>query len=131
MPPPKVSDTVIIAGAMTYTHLPFSFYEFLAPVRLNRIKPQDVAFLESQKCLHLPTSDVLDQFLRQYFLYVHPCLPIIDEARFWYAYRHPDKSSYKIPLLVFQAMLFAAASVSLPWHIATISVLSVGVVCYD
>lgn len=54
----------------------------------------------------------MDIFLQYYFLYVHPCLPILDQAQFLFDYRHPEQSTcqYSLPLL--QAVLCAAAAVS-------------------
>ncbi|KAH8686039.1 hypothetical protein BGZ60DRAFT_107588 [Tricladium varicosporioides] len=90
----------------------FSYYRFLKLDRLSNIPPDDVRFLEMKGCLHVPSSTHLDQFIRQYFLHVHPCMPILDEAEFWHIYAgnwDGDKSR-GISLVVFQAMLFAAST---------------------
>jgi hypothetical protein len=70
--------------------------------------------LRMQKSLYVPERPVLESFLRHYFLYVHPCMPVVDEARFWEIYHGDDESSsptQEFSLLLFQAMLFAASSV--------------------
>ncbi|KAI9367178.1 fungal-specific transcription factor domain-containing protein [Aspergillus egyptiacus] len=72
--------------------------------------PVKVTFIRSQGQLRVPIQDVLDVFTKHYFLYVHPCLPVIDEAVFWRKYRCVDGSAGKISTLLFQAMLFAASS---------------------
>ncbi|KXH45059.1 fungal specific transcription factor domain-containing protein [Colletotrichum simmondsii] len=62
-------------------------------------------FLEQQGCLHIPTPTILDDFVRHYFLYVHPILPIIDEGAFWDIYSQRPKSQSwgdNVSLLLFQ-----------------------------
>ncbi|KAL5340706.1 fungal-specific transcription factor domain-containing protein [Aspergillus crustosus] len=70
----------------------------------------NVTFIKAQGALKVPIQDVLDVFTKHYFLYVHPCLPVIDEAVFWRKYRSVDGGAGKISTLLFQAMLFAASS---------------------
>lgn len=77
------------------------------------MQPADIAYLEYQKCLHIPSGSFLEALISHYFLYVHPCLPIINEADFWKMFRHSEYSDPSFSLLVFQAMLFVASSVSL------------------
>ncbi|KAL4876054.1 fungal-specific transcription factor domain-containing protein [Aspergillus karnatakaensis] len=69
-----------------------------------------LAFIKAQGNLKVPIQKVMDVFTKHYFLYVHPCLPVIDEAVFWGKYRSVDGSAGKISTLLFQAMLFAASS---------------------
>ncbi|KAL3458244.1 fungal-specific transcription factor domain-containing protein [Aspergillus heterothallicus] len=69
-----------------------------------------VTFVRSQGALRVPIQEVLDVFTKHYFLYVHPCLPVVDEALFWRKYRSVDGSAGKISTLLFQAMLFATSS---------------------
>ncbi|KAL2850619.1 fungal-specific transcription factor domain-containing protein [Aspergillus pseudoustus] len=78
----------------------------------NEIHPgsRRVTFVRSQGALRVPIQAVLDVFTRHYFLYVHPCLPVVDEALFWRKYRSVDGSAGKISTLLFQAMLFATSS---------------------
>ncbi|KAL4978551.1 hypothetical protein BDW66DRAFT_158068 [Aspergillus desertorum] len=47
--------------------------------------------------------------LKHYFLYVHPFLPVIDEAVFWTKYRSLDSRVGKISTLLFPTILFAAS----------------------
>ncbi|KAL4948931.1 fungal-specific transcription factor domain-containing protein [Aspergillus filifer] len=70
----------------------------------------NLTFVKSQMALRVPIQEVLDVFTKHYFLYVHPCLPVIDETVFWRKYRSVDASAGKISTLLFQAMLFAASS---------------------
>ncbi|KAL2872695.1 Zn(II)2Cys6 transcription factor [Aspergillus lucknowensis] len=83
------------------------------PPGVNALHPRHparVTFVRSQGALRVPIQEVLDAFTKHYFLYVHPCLPVVDEAAFWRNYRSVDGSAGKISTLLFQAMLFAASS---------------------
>ncbi|WYZ43857.1 hypothetical protein EsH8_VII_000293 [Colletotrichum jinshuiense] len=91
----------------------YSFYPFLALGNIHGIPPQDVNFLELQGCLRVPTRTILDEFVQQYFLHVHPLLPMLNEGDFWAVYCvNPANyvSNDKLSLLVFQAMLFASCN---------------------
>lgn len=94
----------------------YSYYPFLIVSNLPNIPAQDVNFLESQACLRVPTRSLLDEFLQQYFLHVHPLLPLINEGEFWAMYSRdsvrsdaPGQADY-LSLLVFQAVLFASCN---------------------
>ncbi|KAH8667895.1 fungal-specific transcription factor domain-containing protein [Ilyonectria robusta] len=88
------------------------FYPFLAVSNLHNVPHQDVNFLELQGCLRVPIRPLLDDFMRQYFLHVHPILPLINEGDFWDMYCHEvdEIPTGRISLLVFQAILFASCN---------------------
>ncbi|PNH44324.1 hypothetical protein VD0004_g3339 [Verticillium dahliae] len=91
----------------------YSYYPFLAIGNIHYIPPQDVNFLELQGCLRMPTRAILDEFVQQYFLHVHPMLPLLNEGDFWDMYCNGGSKSLqqeRISLLVFQAMLFSTAN---------------------
>lgn len=93
----------------------YSYYPFLELNNLPNILPQDVSYLDMQGCLRVPTKSILDEFVKQYFLHVHPVQPIINEGDFWEAYGSPPSEvtpATRLSLLVFQAMLFASCAVS-------------------
>jgi len=94
----------------------YSYYPFLTISNLHNVMPQDVNHLESQGCLRIPTRAILDEFVQQYFLHVHPLLPFINEGDFWDLYCSQDSggTGEKMSLLVFQAMLFSCCNVSCP-----------------
>lgn len=97
------------------THVIFSFYPFLKLHIQSHMSPQDVNFLEQQTCFRVPTRPALDELVREYFLHVHPSLPIIDEGTFWEMYTYRARNPTEKPglsLFLFQAMLFASCSVS-------------------
>lgn len=91
----------------------YSYYPFLSISNLHNIPPQDVNFLELQGCLRVPTRALLDEFLQQYFLHVHPLLPLVNEGDFWDIYcidGTVNAPTERISLLVFQAILFASCN---------------------
>lgn len=94
-------------------HITFSYYNFLTLKSLSKVQPDDVRYLEFTGSLHVPLRPVLDEFVREYFLHVHPVLPVVDERAFWNIY---DDSMTNIDepgglsLFVFQSMLFAACA---------------------
>ncbi|KAL4885414.1 hypothetical protein BJY04DRAFT_214214 [Aspergillus karnatakaensis] len=110
--------------AQTISSVSYTFYTFLSLPGLSEIPQEDVQYLILKGCFCVPTGEVLDEFVRKYFLYVHPCLPIIDEAEFWGIYyqnhdqnqQHQagstlsDSESKSINLFTFQAMLFASSA---------------------
>ncbi|KAH7131339.1 fungal-specific transcription factor domain-containing protein [Dactylonectria macrodidyma] len=88
------------------------FYPFLALTNLHNVPHQDVNFLEMQGCLRVPIRALLDDFIKQFFLHVHPILPLINEGDFWDMYCHEvdEVPTARISLLVFQAILFASCN---------------------
>ncbi|KAK7421685.1 hypothetical protein QQZ08_009859 [Neonectria magnoliae] len=91
----------------------YFYYPFLTMGNLPNIPPQDVNFLELQGCLRVPTRTMLDEFLQQYFLHVHPLLPLINEGDFWDLYCNSANThmpTERMPLLLFQAILFASCN---------------------
>ncbi|KAF4338263.1 cutinase transcription factor 1 beta [Fusarium beomiforme] len=85
-------------------------YAFLQVPDTTDLLPQDVAFLVSQGCFVVPQRAALDDFLRQYFLHVHPMLPILNEKDFWLSYNSLDNDvEYQMPILVLQGILFIAS----------------------
>ncbi|PVH69031.1 hypothetical protein DL98DRAFT_661897 [Cadophora sp. DSE1049] len=91
----------------------YSYFDFLEAETLSHIAPEDFKFLEYKGCFHLPARPILDDLVREYFLHVHPVLPIIDEKAFWEMYFPREgggkrNGHRKIPLFVFRAMLFVS-----------------------
>jgi hypothetical protein len=84
---------------------------------MQRLSPDDIRNLEGQQCFQVPSGAVLDDFVRQYFLYVHPCLPMLNEGVFWSMYSrrsHAGPETLSCSLVLFQAMLFASSRVIMP-----------------
>ncbi|ORY69028.1 uncharacterized protein BCR38DRAFT_472437 [Pseudomassariella vexata] len=68
----------------------FSSHSFLNMWKVLDIGHGDIRYLESQGCLRVPTKSILDEFLRNYFLHVHPMLPLLNERDFWDMYCGED-----------------------------------------
>lgn len=101
--------SIIFGADITYT-----YYSFLTLDNLSNILPQDVTYLEMQGCLRVPIRPHLDEFVKHYFLHVHPILPLLNEGDVWEMYgSQPSVSpaSDKLPLLMLQAMMFSACPV--------------------
>ncbi|KAF2647973.1 hypothetical protein K491DRAFT_722972 [Lophiostoma macrostomum CBS 122681] len=103
------------------TSVPFACYPFVSAGELARLSPTDVKYLQLKGCLDLPPRPLLDEFVREYFMHVHPCTPILNEGEFWSAYEQGQAisspcSAVSVSLLVVQAMLFAA-SAFVPSHV--------------
>ncbi|KAH6651705.1 hypothetical protein BKA67DRAFT_679981 [Truncatella angustata] len=90
----------------------YSYYPFLSMNNLPNIMPQDVNYLESQGCFRVPTREILDEFVQQYFLHVHPVLPMLNEGDFWDMYGDSGHggSGERMSLLVLQTMLFSSCN---------------------
>ncbi|KAJ5355956.1 hypothetical protein N7517_010565 [Penicillium concentricum] len=90
----------------------YCHYPFLVINNMRNIPPHDLNFLELQGCLRVPTGDLLYELVQQYFLHVHPILPLVNEGDFWDLYFHcaDDAPKKPISLLVFQAILFASCN---------------------
>ncbi|TPX21289.1 hypothetical protein DIZ76_015245 [Coccidioides immitis] len=110
---PKFILPTAIDAPRHNSNVVFSFYRFLELSDLPTLPAEDVRYLELKGSLHVPASPILDEFVRQYFLHVHPCLPVIHEGDFWRSYYNRPGHSRKphtISLFVFQAMLFASCA---------------------
>ncbi|WYZ40890.1 hypothetical protein EsH8_IV_001231 [Colletotrichum jinshuiense] len=56
---------------------------------------------------------MLDDFVEQYYLHIHPLIPLIDEGEFWDMYSQTERegaSDDKMSLLLFQTMLFSSCT---------------------
>ncbi|KAF5005688.1 hypothetical protein FDECE_7887 [Fusarium decemcellulare] len=61
----------------------YSCYRFIEAGSLWQLSTEEAMFLEQRGCFHLPARPALDDFVKQYFLNIHPLLPILDEGEFW------------------------------------------------
>ncbi|KAF9885681.1 hypothetical protein FE257_012663 [Aspergillus nanangensis] len=109
--PPDEKKVGDLPHAVQKNHVTFSSYPFLELKGFSGLVPEDVAFLSAKGCLEIPERALLDEFVRQYFLHVHPCMPLIDEAVFWKYYREGPQGTEapRLSLLFFQALLFASS----------------------
>ncbi|KAL4894996.1 hypothetical protein BDV59DRAFT_200253 [Aspergillus ambiguus] len=88
-------------------HTLYKFIEFKGATTLAR---EDVAFLSSKGSLAIPEKSLLNEFIRQYFLQIHPSLPVLDEAEVWdiYEQRNGETDAGRMSLFVLQTLLFAS-----------------------
>lgn len=95
--------------------IPFSTYPAVRAHGLEQLGREELSFLEQKGCLLLPKKPVLDQFLQQYFLRVHPILPVLRESDIRSAFLGCSPSSTlqgPVALVIMQAILFLASPVS-------------------
>jgi hypothetical protein len=109
----------------------FSTYNFLQLDGLAALQHEDLHFLRVKGCLRVPHPDLLEEFVRSFFLCVHPCLPILDESEFWMSYRGsvPLLPQRGISLFVFQCMMFASVPVRHPSSTITRTLVNAAIVC--
>ncbi|KAM5363965.1 hypothetical protein ACJA88_013233 [Fusarium oxysporum] len=105
-PKPASSSDAKLSGQ---SHIIYSYYSFL-DLDISGLLPDDINYLEAQGCFRVPTPEALDEFVQEYFLHVHPALPLLDEAWFWAIFTRPVRGRSNLSLFVFQAMLFTACS---------------------
>ncbi|KAL6872164.1 N-terminal binuclear Zn cluster-containing/DNA binding domain-containing protein [Trichoderma novae-zelandiae] len=89
----------------------YSNFETLPFIRrpdLAHVSALDIRFMQLNGCFDLPPIPILNEFVRIYFLHVHPIIPLLEEGEFWDSYSCTNGE--KISLLVFQAMIFAACA---------------------
>ncbi|UPL02917.1 hypothetical protein LCI18_013851 [Fusarium solani-melongenae] len=75
--------------------------------KLSHLAEDDVAYLKSKNVFNLPPKEVQDELVNNYFLYIHPLLPIIREKDFRHDY---DNNLSGTSLLLYRAMVFVATS---------------------
>lgn len=88
----------------------YTYYPFIEVNNLSAIPPQDVNYLDLQGCLRVPTKTILDEFVKQFFLHVHPIMPLLNEGDFWEMYASQSQGTHvstRISLLKIHAMLFS------------------------
>jgi hypothetical protein len=97
------------------TEVSYTYYGFLHLRGSHKLDCDQRGFLEKKGCFQVPTPVILDMVLRQYFTYVQPYLPLMDESSFSEAYSlkgDQGKNSEPICLFVFNAMMAACSPVS-------------------
>lgn len=101
-------------GHLVDSNVPFYYYKYLHVADMRHLSAAQVRALELEGCFQVPSGAAWEEVMRQYFLHVHPCLPLLNEGQFWDMCdnRGPDgNGSPTFSLTLFQAMLFAASRV--------------------
>ncbi|KAH0496009.1 hypothetical protein TgHK011_009530 [Trichoderma gracile] len=86
----------------------FETMPFIRPPDLSHLSALDIRFMQLNGCFDLPHMPILNEFVRIYFLHVHPIIPLLDEGEFWDSYSCTNGK--RISLLVLQAIIFAACA---------------------
>jgi hypothetical protein len=78
---------------------------------MSALDPIDLEFLTAKGCMQVPTYDILEDFLKQFFLHIQPYTPLLDEPIFWSIYERKLSAGQPrhIHLMLFHAMLFASS----------------------
>ncbi|KAL4727125.1 hypothetical protein ACLX1H_006026 [Fusarium chlamydosporum] len=91
-----------------------ALYSSMPFLRTLNMRDCDFNHLNAQGCLRVPSKPILDEFMRHYFLYIHPLLPLLNEADFWNAYDPiPSNNSHPgtpVSMLLLQSMMFASCT---------------------
>ncbi|KAF9891856.1 hypothetical protein FE257_003341 [Aspergillus nanangensis] len=98
------------APSLPRGHVNYTVYKFLDFRGAASLPREDVAFLSSKGSLAVPERGLMNEFIRQYFLQIHPSMPVLDEAEVWdiYEQRDGETDAGRISLFVFQALLFSS-----------------------
>lgn len=102
----------------------FSHYGFLEDESSSHLAPDDYKFLKYKGCFHLPCRRALHEFVRAYFLYIHPALPLFDEHQVWDMLSlNPQNAGRRMPLFVLRCILFVSSSVCIPSLYSSVALL--------
>lgn len=78
----------------------------------------EILFLKKKGALALPEKKIMDVLVSHYFQIVHPFFPVIDKIEFLSKFEqldpHHPHSKSSLSLMLLQAVLFSASSVSCP-----------------
>ncbi|THC97202.1 hypothetical protein EYZ11_003311 [Aspergillus tanneri] len=108
----KTGPSLPSSGSRTLypRHVVYSAYPFLEFHGEKALDQDDMAYLAAKGCLSLPDKTVIEEFVKAYFLHIHPAMPIADEAEFWEIfYMRDEKTPRRLSLFLFQVILFASA----------------------
>jgi hypothetical protein len=112
-PTSPISLATPYAEAEKDNRIHYSSQGSITITNLERLLPQDVEFLTSHGCLHVPTSRILDEFLEQYSHRIHLLMPVVDEMELWRSCKTDVALSYrtgKLSMLVLKALMAASCA---------------------
>lgn len=104
---------VLVETTPPHSSTPFTSSGFIDLDSLASLPAEDVSFLQLKGCLHIPAKPILDELIQQYFLHIHPVVPILSEVEFWAMYNEGPTLAHSVgmSLFVLQAMLSASCVV--------------------
>jgi hypothetical protein len=92
----------------------YTEFGFIQPVHTSTQTRENLLYLDNIGCWYLPCKALLDEFVHEYFRYVHSLLPIVNDKHFWDCYS-PDTSAecspQRMSLLLLYCVLCEAAQV--------------------
>lgn len=106
---PQLTDAISGVWSSAFDH------PFLKCNSTDKLSRTELLLLEDTGCFRVPKDDYLASFIREYFLYIHHMLPILDEKDFGWALTKTSFSSQRLePVSIFllQAILAASCVVS-------------------
>ncbi|KAH7090451.1 fungal-specific transcription factor domain-containing protein [Paraphoma chrysanthemicola] len=94
--------------------VPYTHYSFVESHASQVASLELEIFMEAMQCFVLPGPTILDEFVRQYFLHVHPNIPVLDEGEFMSAYcqctQRGAQGRKGVSLFLLQGMLYASST---------------------
>lgn len=98
------------------SEFPYTYYKFLCIEGSDTLEPEKREFLEKQGILQVPNPTVVNAALQQYFIHVHPYLPLLKDDAFWNTnddetYENSDFSQNRLSLFLFNAIMSASCAV--------------------
>ncbi|KAH7109773.1 fungal-specific transcription factor domain-containing protein [Dactylonectria macrodidyma] len=104
-----MGDSPFIDPTFTQEFSPLAQLDGSDMYKLSHLAEDDVAYLKSKNVFNLPPKEVQDELVNNYFLYIHPLLPIMKEKDFRDDY---ETNLSGTSLLLYRAMIFVATSLT-------------------
>ncbi|KAI3571601.1 fungal-specific transcription factor domain-containing protein [Fusarium oxysporum f. sp. albedinis] len=102
-----MGDSPFIDPTFTQEFPPLAQLDGPDMYKLSHLAEDDVAYLKSKNVFNLPPKEVQDELVNNYFLYIHPLLPMMREKDFRDDY---ETNLSGTSLLLYRAMIFVATS---------------------
>ncbi|KAL3458841.1 hypothetical protein BJX64DRAFT_291748 [Aspergillus heterothallicus] len=103
------------ALSLSTADISFFGYRFVRTEFLHRLRQSELKYLEDRACFRLPRREILQEILNEFFRYLHPLVPLFNEAKIQAmcntakSKRQAD-SGETLSLFEVQSILFAASS---------------------
>ncbi|KAJ3532951.1 hypothetical protein NM208_g8205 [Fusarium decemcellulare] len=104
-----------LATGLSARLVPPAIHQPVMPVRRHGpALSENLNLLIAYGCFDIPNRDTLEPFFENYFLYIHPFMPILNEAHFWKAFTSSSGidlvAQGKLPLALLFAMLYTVTT---------------------
>ena len=108
--PPERQD--LPAQEFYYKHPPTLSLDLPAFVRPlpPRFAPEDIEYLRLKRVFTIPPLPLQNAFLQAFAEYIHPQLPLLEFHKFLRIVQSRKSSKGQVSLLLYQAVMFAAAT---------------------